>query len=53
MEDVAPDLVTILLVGILVVFVGFSLLLCAMILDDRSDAAARVVALRGHGGYED
>ena len=53
MEDVAPDLVTILLVGMLAVLVGFSLLLCAMILDDHRDAAARVAALRGRGGYED
>ena len=53
MEDVASDLVTILLVGMLAALVGFSLLLCAMILDDCRDAATRVVALRGRGGYED
>ena len=32
---------------------GFSMLLCVMILDDRRDAAARVLALRGGGDHED
>jgi hypothetical protein len=40
MEDVIPELITILLAGMLAALVGFSLLLCAMILDDRRDAAA-------------
>jgi hypothetical protein len=45
MEDVVLELITILLAGLLAALVGFSLLLCVMILDDRRDAAARVVAL--------
>jgi hypothetical protein len=44
MADVGSELMTILLVTLLVALVGFSLLLCAMILDDRRDAANRAVA---------
>lgn len=41
-----------LLVAILVALVGSTLLLCAMIRDDRRDATARVMALRGGGGED-
>ena len=44
MADVGSELITILLVTLLVALVGFSLLLCAMILDDRLDAANQAVA---------
>ena len=37
----------------LAALLGVSVLLCAMILDDRRDAAARVLALRGGGGHGD
>ena len=50
MEDVSSELILILIVGLLAALLGFSMLLCAMILDDRHDAAARAVALRGTGG---
>ena len=50
MEDVISELIPILMSGLLAAFLGFSMLLCAMILDDRHDAAAQAVALRGTGG---
>ena len=50
MEDVISELIRILMSGLLAALLGFSMLLCAMILDDRHDAAARAVALRGIGG---
>jgi hypothetical protein len=45
MEDMGSELITILLAGMLAALIGFSLLLCAIILDDRHDAAARAVVL--------
>jgi hypothetical protein len=53
MEDVLPGWFTILMSGAVAALLGFLLLLCAMILDDRRDATARVVALRGGGDRED
>ena len=53
MAEVMPDWYTILMCGGLAALLGFSVLLCAMILDDRRDAAARVLALRGSGDHED
>ena len=50
MEDMSSELILILIVWLLAALLGFSMLLCAMILDDRHDAAARAVALRGTGG---
>ena len=49
MEDVISELILVLIAGLLAALLGFSMLLCAMILDDRHDAAARAVALRGSG----
>ena len=43
----------ILVCGGLATLLWFSVLLCAMVLDDRRDAAARVLALRGGGDHED
>ena len=45
MMEVMPDWYVILMCGGLATLLGFSVLLCAMILDDRRDAAARVLAL--------
>ena len=53
MAEVMPDWYVVLMCGGLVTLLGFSVVLCAMILDDRRDAAARVVALRGCGDHED
>ena len=53
MAGVMPDWCMILLCGGLAELLGFSVLLCAMILDDRRDAAARVFALRGGGDHDD
>ena len=53
MAEAMPDWYLILVCGGLVTLMGFSVLLCAMILDDRRDAAARVLALRGGGDHED
>ena len=44
MAGVGSELLTILLAGLLAALVGGSLLLCAMILDDRRDAVARGIA---------
>ena len=41
MADVGSELITILLAGMLAALISGSVLLCAMILDDRRDAAAR------------
>ena len=49
MAEVMPDWYTILMCGGLAAVIGFSVLLCAMILDDRRDTAARGVA-GGHLG---
>ena len=53
MAEVMPDWCMILVCGGLAALLGFSVLLCAMILNDRRDAAARVLALRGGGDHED
>jgi hypothetical protein len=53
MAEVMPDWFMILMCGGLAALLGFSVLLCAMILDDRRDAAARVLALRGSGDHGD
>jgi hypothetical protein len=53
MAEVMPDWFMILMCGGLAALLGFSVLLCAMILDDRHDAAARVLALRGDDDHED
>ena len=52
MAEVMPDWYVVLVCGGLATLLGFSVRLCAMILDDRRDAAARVLALRG-GGYHE
>ena len=51
--EVMRDWYMILMCGGLAALLGFSVLLCAMILDDRRDAAARVLDLRGSGDHED
>ena len=53
MAEVMPDWYVILMCGGLAALLGFFVLLCAMILSDRRDAAARVLALRGGGDHED
>ena len=53
MAEVMPDWYMILMCGELAALLGFSVLLCVMILDDRRHAAARVLALRGGGDHED
>ena len=53
MAEVMPDWYMILVCGGLATLLGFSVLLCVMILDDRRDAAARVLALRGGGDHDD
>ena len=53
MAEAVPDWYVILMCGRLAALLGLSVLLCAMILDDRRDAAARVLALRGGGGHEE
>ena len=53
MAEVMPDWYGVLVCGGLATLLGASVLLCAMILDDRHDAAARVLALRGGGDHED
>ena len=53
MAEVMPDWYLILVCGGFAALLGFSVLLCAMILDDRRDAAARVLALRGGGDHVD
>ena len=53
MAEVMPDWYMILMCRGLAALLGFSVLLCAMILDDRRDAAARVLALCGGGDHED
>ena len=47
MAEVMPNWYVILMFGGLVALLGFSVLLCMMILDDHHDAVARVLALRG------
>src|SRR3954465_4772490 len=53
MAEVMPDWYMILMCGGLAALLGFSVLLCVMILDDRRDAATRVLALRGGRDHED
>ena len=53
MAEVMPDWFVILICGGLATLLGLSVLLCAMILDDPRDAAARVLALRGGGDHEE
>jgi len=53
MAEVMPDWYVILLCGGLAALLGFSVLLCAITFDDRRDAAARVLALRGGDDHED
>ena len=52
MAEAMPDWYVVLVCGGLAVLLGFSVLLCVMILDDRRDAAAQVLALRGGGDHE-
>ena len=53
MAETVPDWYVILVCGGLAAVLGLSVLLCAMILDDRPDAAARVLAFRGGGDHEE
>ena len=53
MAEAMPDWYVVLVCGGLATLLGFSVLLCAMILDDRRDAAVRVLALRDGGDHED
>ena len=53
MAGAVPDWYVILMCRGLAALLGFSVLLCVMILDDRHDAAARVLALHGGGDHED
>ena len=53
MAETVPDWYVILVCGGLAAVLGLSVLLCAMILDDRRDAAARVLALCGGGDHGD
>ena len=53
MVEVMPDWYVILMCGGLAALLGFSMLLCVMIFNDRCDAAAQVLALRGGGDHED
>ena len=53
MAEAMPDWYVVLMCGGLATLLGFSVLLCAMILDDHRDAAARVLALRGGGDHVD
>ena len=53
MAEAMPDWFGNLVCGGLATLLGFSVLLCAMILDDRRDAAARVLALRVGDDHEE
>ena len=53
MAEAMPDWFVILICGGLATLLGLSVLLCAMILDDRYDAAAQVLALRDGGDHEE
>ena len=53
MAEAMPDWYVILMCGGLAALLGLSVLLCAMILDDHRDAAARVLALHGGGDHEE
>ena len=53
MAEAMPDWYAVQVCGRLATLLGFSVRLCAMILDDCRDAVARVLALRGGGNHED
>ena len=53
MAETVPDWYVILVCGGLAAVLGLSVLLCAMIFDDRRDADTRVLALRGGGDHGD
>ena len=53
MAEAMPDWFVILICGGLATLLGLSVLLCAMILDECHDAAARLLALRGGGDHEE
>ena len=53
MAKTVPDWYVILVCGGLAAALGLSVLLCAMIYDDRHDAAARVLALCSGGDHGD
>ena len=53
MAAVGPDWYVILLCGGLAEVLELSVLLCTMILDDRRDATAQVLVLRGGGDHEE
>ena len=53
MAEAVPDWYLILLCGGLAALLGVSMLWCAITLDDRQDAAARALALRGSDDHED
>ena len=53
MAEAMPDWFVILICVGLATLLGLSVLLCAMILDERRDTAARVLALRGGGDHEE
>ena len=53
MAEVMPDWYMNLVCVGLAALLGFSVLLCVIILDDCRDAVARVLALRGGGDHED
>ena len=53
MAEAMPDWFAILIFAGLATLLRLSMLLCAMILDDHRDAAARVLALCGGGDHEE
>ena len=53
MVEAVPDWYVILMCRGLAALLGFSVLLCVIILDDRHDAATQVLALRGGGDHDD
>ena len=53
MAEAMPDWFVILICGGLATLLGLSVLLCAMIYDDRRDAAVRVLALHDGGDHGD
>ena len=53
MAEAMPDWYVVLVSGGFAVLLGFSVLWCAKVLDDRRAAAARVLALRGGGDHVD
>ena len=53
MAEAMPDWFVILICGGLATLLELSVLLCAIILDEYCDAAARVLVLRGGGDHEE